>query len=281
MRGPGHTATGGGHLAPPVGHAARGGGFASQPALTVSSGATSAGTSTAGARSVPYDGPGNWYRPQTLAHFTALSLAAPDYLWLCQEASGNLASTIGSLSLLANASPLYQQTVSGWSCKFVGTDNTTVNQRFANSTALLDLAAGESIAMVAYASFVAAAASTRTFLSWGASTGNGLSITSPGGLPRVQFAGVATSGTINHSDITTVRQFCVYRNAATNVSGFFSDINPAGFTGTHAEQAITGESKGIFGGSTGTSFRACWLGIWKGANAERNWATYLAALRGP
>jgi hypothetical protein len=58
-----------------------------------------------------------------------LSVAAPDSLWLCQETSGNLADSIGSLALTALGSPAYNASVSGWSRKAV--QLTQVNsQRF-------------------------------------------------------------------------------------------------------------------------------------------------------
>jgi hypothetical protein len=55
----------------------------------------------------------------------------PDGIYLCQEAAGNLAdSGLATTPLTANASPLYQQTVPGWSRKGVGFTGGT-NQRFA------------------------------------------------------------------------------------------------------------------------------------------------------
>lgn len=58
-----------------------------------------------------------------------LSIAVPNHLWLCQESSGDLSDSIGTLTLIANANPLYRQTVSGWSRLAVGFDG-TVNQCF-------------------------------------------------------------------------------------------------------------------------------------------------------
>jgi hypothetical protein len=59
----------------------------------------------------------------------SLSIAAPDSLWLCQETSGNLADSIGSLALVPNASPSYNQSVTGWSRKAVQLTQVS-NQRF-------------------------------------------------------------------------------------------------------------------------------------------------------
>lgn len=63
----------------------------------------------------------------------SLSLAVPDYLHLCQEASGNLADSIGSLTLTANGTPLYQQSVTGWTRKGVKGNASTANQRFTST----------------------------------------------------------------------------------------------------------------------------------------------------
>jgi hypothetical protein len=63
----------------------------------------------------------------------SLSVARPTNLWLCQETSGNLADSIGSATLTASASPLYQQTMPGYTRKAVGFNETT-NQRFGNAS---------------------------------------------------------------------------------------------------------------------------------------------------
>ena len=49
-----------------------------------------------------------------------LSVAVPGHLHLCQEASGNLAATIGGLTLTASGTVLYQKSVAGWARKGVG-----------------------------------------------------------------------------------------------------------------------------------------------------------------
>jgi hypothetical protein len=62
----------------------------------------------------------------------SLTIAAPTNLYLCQEASGNLTDTIGSKTLTASGSPLYQQAVTGWTRKGVGFNGGTA-QHFANT----------------------------------------------------------------------------------------------------------------------------------------------------
>jgi hypothetical protein len=62
----------------------------------------------------------------------SLTIAAPTNLYLCQEASGNLADSIGALTLAAANTPLYQQAVTGWTRKGVGFNGGTA-QHFANT----------------------------------------------------------------------------------------------------------------------------------------------------
>jgi len=65
----------------------------------------------------------------------SLTISTPNYLHLCQEASGNMTDTIGGLTLTANGSPAYQQAVSGWTRTGVKGDGVTANQRFRSASA--------------------------------------------------------------------------------------------------------------------------------------------------
>jgi len=68
-----------------------------------------------------------WSQTMAVAGITA---GNPTDWWMCQEAAGNLASSgPGALALIANATPLYQQSVTGWMAKGVGFTN-AANQRF-------------------------------------------------------------------------------------------------------------------------------------------------------
>lgn len=81
---------------------------------------------------------GKWV-PQSAAEFTSLfagrlsTVANPAFLWLCQEAGGNLADSIGACTLTAANTPNYQTPVTGWSRKAVSwVDGST--SRFDNTT---------------------------------------------------------------------------------------------------------------------------------------------------
>lgn len=71
---------------------------------------------------VPQDGDSSWYRPQTGAHFTALSMAVPTSLYLCQDAGGNLVDAIGGLDLakIGAGAASYGVAVPGWTDPGVG-----------------------------------------------------------------------------------------------------------------------------------------------------------------
>lgn len=79
--------------------------------------------------------------PASSAEWTAfiaaesLTISAPNYLHLCQEASGNLTDTISGLTLTASGSPAYQQAVSGWTRTGVEGDGVTASQRFRSASA--------------------------------------------------------------------------------------------------------------------------------------------------
>lgn len=64
-----------------------------------------------------------------------IALPGPTNLWLCQEASGNLADTIGTAPLTqTGAGHLYQQAVTGWSRLAATTVDGTSGQKWINTT---------------------------------------------------------------------------------------------------------------------------------------------------
>lgn len=77
------------------------------------------------ANGVTRDATSNWFVPQTSTEWTNLlagtGIPSPTNLWKCQEASGNLADSIGSATLTAHNSGgmTYAQTISGWTRKAV------------------------------------------------------------------------------------------------------------------------------------------------------------------
>ncbi len=87
---------------------------------------------------VSRDATSNIYLPANASQWTTfraaagLSIANPNSLWLCQEASGNLADSIGSLTLAAVSTPTYQNAVAGWTRKGVGANSAADSFQAAN-----------------------------------------------------------------------------------------------------------------------------------------------------
>lgn len=172
---------------------------------------------------------------------------------------------------------LYQQTVSGWTAPFCGFPEGT-SLRWSTTDSALDLAAGESMLCLAYASAAAASAGSRMlFQAQGATDIIRLANT---GIPATLHNSVVTNFAGNHGAIGTVRPWQWYRNGTTNVSGARSDLEE--LTGTHDETARTGVARCLgSNGSTCVAARFCLFAIWKGVNAEMNGKTLLSTLGWP
>jgi len=153
-----------------------------------------------------------------------------------QEASGNLLDAIGSKTLTAGGSPLYQQTVADWSRKFISFNN-TLTQRFrdatyADSTAL-------SIFVLMYVGYNAAPNASTHIMTYGA--GDNTSMTAgSGGQQTFRYR---QSGNISQAAGT-------YTGPTVHPVGFLRDL-----TGSRARlYTLTEKLSPTFGSSTGTVF---------------------------
>lgn len=91
---------------------------------------------------------------------------APTSLYLCQEAAGNLADSIGANTLTAAGAPAYQQAVAGWSRKSVNFTVDTAAQRF--TAVIVGFApAAHSYTVLAYMAMTNTPAATRRVLAIG------------------------------------------------------------------------------------------------------------------
>lgn len=92
------------------------------------------------------DATSGWVIPQSSTEWTSLltgtSIANPTHLWLCQEASGTLADSIGSAALTLFGAGTYQSAVSGWATKAIKLAGPT-DSFF--STSILDLSANSAL----------------------------------------------------------------------------------------------------------------------------------------
>lgn len=228
---------------------------------------------------VTVDGPSSVYVPESARDFVILGLPITDFLWLCQDGSGSLVNVIGaSASMSPNLAPLYQQAVSGWNRRFAGTVDGTPEQRFATFAASLDLAVGESYAVVAYAS-MSSANSGRVLQAQGFN--NSIVLQTNNTLLTIHNGQTGTLAG-NYDNAGLVHPLVWYRDCAANVSGAKTDL--AQTTATHNASAQVGQPRG-FGGAGGgdpvPTTRFCWYAVYKGINAEGDFKAYLQRLRWP
>jgi hypothetical protein len=213
------------------------------------------------------DGPGGVYVPASSPDWVQLALPVPTAQWSCQEASGNLASSIGSIALTATGSNLvYAQTVTGWSRGFVGFSAETANSRWSTTSATLDAAAGQSVAWLVYASAQAASTAQRLILTASVAPQNTIRASTT----AWQHVHASTAATMASTPLAldNVRALIWYRNGTSNVSGMISPTE--NHLGTHDETVYTGGTiKGL--GTSGSTCAVCRVGlvcVWMGADAE-------------
>jgi hypothetical protein len=196
-------------------------------------------------------------------------------------ASGNLTSLIGTAPDLAptQTGHLYRQNVAGWARYFLGLDGATANQGWSTSSTLLNLASGQSCAVVCWAAVQIPASATRILFAENGA--NFVGISAPAGFMRIQNNGVLINGTVPYSGITVVQQLVWYRNGTTNVSGAFSNFDSV--LNAHSEEIQGAVPRGLGVQNTGNLppvARICKFSWYIGAAAEQNWSTYFARIRG-
>lgn len=219
---------------------------------------------TAGGIDVPVDGPDNVYVPTTLDHFTALGIPPPTYLWECQEASGNLESSIGSLTLTKSGAgtALYQQAQAGWSRGFVG--HASGNAVVFSGGSTRDLAAGESVAMLAYLVVVDHPNTNnahRLVMSTQAPTAGPLvQVSSNGTTRKVRF--VPSNLTTDHDLLGDVVPWFTYSNAEDDVNACHAGTGLTITQGTYTEQSWTNQSLRFFANNTDVEAYCCLVAVW-------------------
>jgi hypothetical protein len=163
--------------------------------------------------------------PATAAQWTSTMQVAgifsgnPSALWLCQEAAGNLADSIGAFTLTAGAVPAYQQVVAGWTAKSVNTTDTTANQGFSSVSASLPNAATTSQAVLAYVAVSATPIAARGLMLMGTGPVEVQFTTTP--VYRNQDVGNGANGTGAPS--TTVHPLLIKLDARLSVCTLYTD----------------------------------------------------------
>lgn len=214
---------------------------------------------------VPKDGPSNWYVPTTSAHFTGLGITTPGSVWACQEASGNLADSLGSVTLTAAGSPSYQQALpAGWTRKGVlGTSS--AGKKFAAASGTGPNPGTTSSLWLFYIQITAAPAAVRcaVFASDNAVNCEARVTTTPAyrcTCNAVDATGASNAGT------TAVRPVALKYDRANGVVKVYTDQEVV--TGTYNATVADG-NKGL--GSSGianVAALAAWGCMWSGAAAE-------------
>lgn len=234
--------------------------------VTCSNASTVNGSATTQVNKVSKDATSGIYVPETSAEWTALSLTAPADLWLTQESSGNLADSIGSVTLTANASPSYSNAITGWTRVGVGFTEGTANQRITAAAGVGPSPATTSIAILAYLKITTAAAgATRGILG----LGSNLAVQQQSGFQKIRIAcvGVNTNGTANYADGSVHPFLFVYDRTNTKVV-VYTDLET--FTGTYGAGALDGNKGYGAGGSvtTPTGMNVLYGAMYTGASAE-------------
>lgn len=220
------------------------------------------------------DGPGGVYVPETSDDWTLLGMPAPSYQWGCQDASGSLTPAIGavSLSTLVGAGRLYQQTVTGWTRKFVGWDN-RFDSYFVSTDAATTPGASESFAMLAYVGFTVPDSAARTCLVAAGGDGTSFGIVYSASKRQAQI-GLNTvhtspvSGVDYGSDVNVIRPVLFGRNCTSSTAVGFTNLEQ--LTTTYASAAVSSATKGWISlfNSRASTIRGGLLCMWRGADAE-------------
>lgn len=193
--------------------------------------------------------------------------SAPNSLFLCQEASGDLADSIGSITLTANATPVYAQAVSGWTRTAVGTTDGTANQRFRSTQAGLPDLGTTSMLVLAYVAVTNNPASTRGVMGIGNPAGieRRAAVGTTSSLARAVAGSTSTSATEGG---TAVRPIIIKIDRTGSTALYYSNIEKLSPTfGTPAGKLL--DLGATIGASPATN-RYLYAAMWSGSAAERS-----------
>jgi hypothetical protein len=215
------------------------------------------------------DAESGWNLPSSATEWDAfiaakgLSMVAPSGLFLCQETSGDLADSIGSLVLAASGTSLaYQQTISGWSRKGAGVSVDGASGTFVSTDASLPAINTTSMTTLAIVNFGTGPAAVRTIIQQG-TTRASVDMTNVPAL-RAQSGANSALGSANPTGAT---HLVVIKHDRTNsVATVYTDqekLSPAFGTTT------TGKRLSFGAGTNTAAIAYClYLATWFGADAE-------------
>lgn len=121
---------------------------------------------------VSRDATSGWYVPASSAEWaellTGTGLANPSNLWLCQEASGGLAASIGATVLVAAGAKSYLQAVTGWTRTSTNIADGAASNNF--NTTTIHNSSTTSGMLLMYARLTGVPAAERAMAGFGGST---------------------------------------------------------------------------------------------------------------
>ena len=218
------------------------------------------------------DAASTWNLPISAAEWTAfnaakgLSTANPDYLWLCNEPSGNLALAIGSsFTLVATASPQYNQTTAYFTRPGVGfTDNSSMGFQAASGVGYNP--ATESFFWLVVATIRTEPTALRIF--YGQNPGGGTNqcrmlFNPSAGNNRMQIQWQGGGSTVASDHGVGAHIFGIKGDRTNVISAGYSELVKY----AAANAALTDGQKGI-GLAITPDVVIHYMACWKGANAE-------------
>lgn len=208
------------------------------------------------------------YVPATAGEWTTTMAAAgigsgnPASLWLCQEASGNLADTIDSNVLtVAGANWAYRQAVTGWARLALTVTDASANHNAQNNATVPDVQTTSALLYGVVSMPAAAPAANRRMahLDGTAIAAIGLST-----VPRLQCVTGGTGGsTVSGTAVPTgaVRPIIIAVNRAANTAKVYSDQEKVtGTQGTYSGVSIGWGSSSATTPAIGLLYSALWTG---------------------
>ncbi len=205
----------------------------------------------------------------------SLGGAPPSSVWQMQESTGNLADSIGSVTLSPLNLPTYTNVISGWTRVGVGTRDTTQNNGFlSKATGNLN---GTSYLLLLYVQVLAPANGDRAIAAIGENADYryvGLTSTN-----RYQANGIGVTPVTGTVDVgTEVRPVLLRVNSTTFQHTVYTDQEK--ITAAWVSPSGVGNNLVIGNGAFGSApARYLYGALWSGASAEMSDATIKAMLQ--
>jgi hypothetical protein len=201
---------------------------------------------------------------------------APDHLWLMQESSGSLDDSIGTVQLMPQNGPSYQNAVTGWSRVAVGTFDLSADQGFITSaTGNLN---GTSYLLLVYVAVIGTPSAERAIMGLGANTDHRYVSVTPAPVFKGTGAGVTpTIGTVN--PMASVHPVVLKINPAQFSYVVYTDQEKltVNWTGTGGLGNLLMIGNAVIGAAPA---RYLYGALWKGASANATDADVKGLLQG-